>query len=36
VIAVSSLAEAVAFFAGHIDIPPVPSRLDELFSQLSQ
>ncbi len=36
VIPVSSLAEAVAFFGGHIDIDPVPSRLDELFSSLSR
>ena len=36
VIPVSSLAEAVAFFAGHLDIDPVPSRLDELFSSLSR
>ena len=26
VIPVSSLAEAAAFFAGHLDIDPVPSR----------
>ncbi len=36
VIPVSSLAEAVAFFGGHIEIDPVPSRLDELFSSLSR
>lgn len=35
VIPVSSLAKAAAFFAGHIDIDPVPSRLQELFSTLS-
>ncbi len=35
VIPVSSLAEAAAFFAGHLDIDPVPSRLQELFSTLS-
>ncbi|NLX53768.1 MAG: YifB family Mg chelatase-like AAA ATPase [Planctomycetaceae bacterium] len=35
VIPVSSLAEAAAFFAGHIDIDPVPSRLQELFNTLS-
>lgn len=35
VIPVSSLAEAVAFFAGHIEIDPAPSRLDELFSALA-
>ena len=32
VIPVSSLAEAAAFFAGHLDIDPVPSRLQELFN----
>ncbi len=26
----------MAFFGGHIDIDPVPSRLDELFSSLSR
>ncbi len=36
VIPASSLAEAVAFFAGEIEIDPVPSRLDELFSSLSR
>ena len=36
VIPVSSLAEAVAFFGGHIEIDPVPSRLHELFSSLSR
>lgn len=35
VIPVASLAEAVAFFAGHIEIEPAPSRLNELFSQLA-
>ena len=35
VIPVSSLAEATAFFAGHVDIDPVPSRLQELFNTLS-
>ena len=35
VIPVSSLAEAAAFFAGHLDIDPVPSRLQELFHTLS-
>ena len=35
VIPVSSLAEAAAFFAGHIDIDPVPSQLQELFQTLS-
>ena len=31
VIAVSSLAQAVAFLAGEVDIQPTPSRLDDLF-----
>ena len=35
VIPVASLAEAAAFFAGHLDIDPVPSRLQELFHTLS-
>ena len=35
VIPVSSLAEAAAFFAGHLDIDPTPSRLQELFNTLS-
>jgi hypothetical protein len=35
VIPVSSLAEAAAFFAGHLEIDPVPSRLQELFNTLS-
>ena len=35
VIPVSSLAEAVAFFCGHIEIDPTPSRLQELFNTLS-
>ena len=33
-IPVSSLAEAAAFFAGHLDIDPTPSRLQELFNTL--
>jgi magnesium chelatase family protein len=33
VIAVDSLAQAVAFFAGQIDIDPTPSRLDRLFHE---
>ena len=33
VIAVSSLAQAVAFFAGEIEIEPTPPRLDEWFRQ---
>ena len=36
VIPVSSVAEAVAFFAGHLDIDPTPSRLRELFNTLSR
>lgn len=36
VIPVSSLAEAVGFFTGTLDIEPVPSRLDELFEQHSR
>jgi magnesium chelatase family protein len=36
VIPVSSLAEAAAFFAGHVDIDPTPSRLQELFNTLSR
>jgi magnesium chelatase family protein len=35
VIPVASLAEAAAFFAGHLDIDPTPSRLQELFNTLS-
>ncbi len=35
-IAVTSLAQAVAFLAGEIDIEPTPSRLPELFRELSQ
>jgi magnesium chelatase family protein len=35
IIPVSSLAQAVSFLAGEIDIDPCPSRLDELFSTLS-
>ncbi len=35
VIPVSSLAEAAAFFAGHLDIDPTPSRLQKLFNTLS-
>ncbi len=33
VIAVSSLAQAVALFAGEIEIEPTPPRLDEWFRQ---
>jgi magnesium chelatase family protein len=36
VLAVDSLAEAVAFFAGQLDIEPTPSRLDELFHEFSR
>lgn len=36
VIPVSSLAQAIAFFAGEIDIDPVPSRLSQLFEAFSQ
>ena len=35
VIAVASLAQAVGFLAGQIEIEPMPSRLDELFCELS-
>ncbi len=35
VIAVSSLAEAVGFFAGTIDIEPTPPRLDEWIQQFA-
>ncbi|MBN2473728.1 MAG: YifB family Mg chelatase-like AAA ATPase [Pirellulales bacterium] len=35
VIPVSSLAQAVGFFAGEIEIEPTPSRLDVLFRELS-
>jgi magnesium chelatase family protein len=35
-IPVSSLAEAVAFFAGELDIDPVPSNIEELFAQFSR
>jgi len=35
-IPVASLAEAVGFFTGQLDIEPVPARLDELFQQFSQ
>ena len=34
VIAVASLAQAVAFLAGEIEIEPTPSRLDDLFREL--
>jgi magnesium chelatase family protein len=35
VIAVDSLAQTVAFLAGELDIEPTPSRLSELFQELS-
>jgi len=35
VIPVASLAQAVGFLAGELDIEPVPSRLDQLFHELS-
>lgn len=34
VIAVDSLTQATAFFAGQLNIEPTPSRLDELFQEL--
>lgn len=34
VIAVDSLTQATAFFAGQLSIEPTPSRLDELFEEL--
>jgi magnesium chelatase family protein len=35
VIAVDSLAQTVAFLTGELDIEPTPSRLNELFQELS-
>jgi magnesium chelatase family protein len=35
IIPVASLAEAAAFFAGHLEIDPTPSRLQELFQSHS-
>jgi magnesium chelatase family protein len=35
VIAVDSLAQTIAFLSGNLDITPTPSRLDELFHELS-
>jgi magnesium chelatase family protein len=35
VIAVDSLSQTVAFLSGQLDIEPTPSRLDELFQELS-
>ncbi len=34
VIAVDSLTQATAFFAGQLTLDPIPSRLDELFNEL--
>lgn len=36
VIPVANLAEAVAFFAGQLEIDPTPSRLDQLFEELAR
>lgn len=36
VIPVSSLTQAVGFFAGQIEIEPHPSRINELFDELSK
>ena len=36
VIAVSSLAQAVAFFSGQVEIEPTPPRLEELFEEFSR
>ena len=35
VIAVDSLSQTIAFLSGDLDIEPTPSRLDELFQELS-
>ncbi len=35
VIAVDSLEQTVAFLAGELEIEPTPSRLDQLFQELS-
>jgi len=35
IVAVDSLAQAVAFLAGEIEIEPTPSRLDDLFRELA-
>src|SRR4029079_3827541 len=35
IIAVDSLAQTVPFLAGELDIEPTPSRLSELFHELS-
>ena len=36
VIPVASLTQAVGFFSGQLEMDPVPSRLNELFRELSQ
>ncbi len=36
IIAVDSLSQAVAFFAGHLDIDPTPSRVTDLFDEYSK
>ena len=36
VIAVNSLSQAAAFFAGQLEIAPTPSRIDDLFENFSQ
>ncbi|MFG0254539.1 MAG: magnesium chelatase domain-containing protein [Rhodopirellula sp. JB053] len=36
VIAVDSLAQCVAFLGGEVEIPAVPSRIDELFERFSE
>lgn len=36
VIPVNSLSQAVGFFAGELDIEPVPSRLDQLFDEFAK
>jgi len=35
IIAVDSLAQTIAFLTGNLEIEPTPSRLDELFQELS-
>ena len=36
IIPVESLAQAVAFFSGELQIDPAPSRIEQLFAELSQ
>jgi len=36
VIAVNSLSQAAAFFAGQLEIEPTPSRINDLFENFSQ